>query len=104
MAYEELRNVAEWLAGGDRAIMLVTSSLYHPEVNGDYVDETAGLVDEMSRWDMAMTMTWLARLASEAMVSKHNGNREAALEEVRFVALQLQEARLAAALPEEAGR
>lgn len=92
MSYDNVRNMAEWLDGGERAIMLVTSALHHAEPDGDYCEETGSLLAGMLPWEMALTLTWLARLAGETLLAKA-GDRESALEEIRRVALQLQEAR-----------
>lgn len=91
--YEELKNAAEWMDGGDRAIMLITSSLHHVEADGAYCDELLQLTAEMERWDMALTMAWLARIAGAALTSMAGDCREAALAEVRSIAHQLQEGR-----------
>lgn len=48
--------------------MLVTSALHHPEADDAYLQEATTLLAGTTPCEMAQTMIWLARHASNAMV------------------------------------
>jgi hypothetical protein len=85
--------VDEWFQGGRNAVMLVTSSLHHQDAaDPAYADESAQLIGSMTHYELAVTVTWLARMTSQAILDRHAGIREEALMEVRENALALEEA------------
>ena len=86
--------VEDWLTAGQTATMLVTSAMQYPDATDPaYVSETGQLISGLRCGDMAITMAWLARLASTAILDKHNGSHEAAAGELQQLALVLAEAR-----------
>lgn len=90
---ETERRVCEWIAAGQRATMMITSAMHHPVMDDTYLRETTQILSEMTACEMALTMTWLARQASDAMASAHGGSYDAAASELQATGLALVEAR-----------
>lgn len=72
--------------------MLVTSAIHHPHATLNALGETCDLMIGMTPCEMALTVTWLARLASESLVGEQQGDRPRALEVMREIGLELETA------------
>jgi len=93
-----------WVAGGRDAIMLTTSAMQYADATDPaYIAETGALLAGMRCDDMAITVAWLARMASQAIIDKHHGSRELAEEELRLIGLAVQSAAVELADIEDVG-
>lgn len=73
--------------------MLITSSMQYADATDPaYIEETGMLMAGMRNCEMAVTMTWLARMAAQALIDKHQGSREAAEAELQVLAVTVLEA------------
>lgn len=86
------RDADEWLEAGQRAVMLVTSAIHHPHATVNALGETVDLMKGMTPCEMALTVTWLTRLAAESLVGEQAGDRPQALNVLREIGLELEEA------------
>jgi len=94
--------VADWLAGGEQAIMLITSATQYADASDpSYVTETGQLLAGMRCDEMAVTVAWLARMAGQAIIDKHHGSLELAREELRQIGLAVQSAAVEVATVED---
>jgi hypothetical protein len=83
--------VEEWLQGGATAVMMVTSALQYPDVSDPaYITETGQLLAGTTPMEAATAITWLARMAAQAILDKHDGARELAEQELRGMAMMME--------------
>lgn len=82
----------DWLEGGANATAMITSSLQYADVaDPGYSEDLAAVMNGMGRCDLAIANAWLARLAAQAILDKHQGNREKAGLEVQQMGVMILE-------------
>ncbi len=84
---EQGRN--DWIEAGQRAVMLMTSSLHFTHAAGGWVIETKQLLTGLTPCELALTLMWVTRIGAESLAA---GGETVALEALADIGLSLEKA------------
>lgn len=73
--------------------MLITSATQYADATDPaYIAETTTLLTGLTKCELAVTVAWLARMAGQAIIDKHNGSHEMAMVELQQLGVAIVEA------------